>query len=60
MREDYEIGVCPKCDTEFEPPDGEVSRSGYLCPECKRMGFFVVGVINFSRKPWVPEEVTTA
>ncbi len=61
MRPDYETGICPKCDTEFEPPDGEVSTAGYLCPVCRnRYKFSVVGVIYFERKPYFPEEVMTA
>jgi len=60
MREDYKTGICPKCDTEFEPPDGEVNSFGYLCPQCRKRRYTVVGVVYFERKPWLPEDVTTA
>jgi NAD-dependent SIR2 family protein deacetylase len=39
-------GICPKCDAEFDRPKNP-NPAGYLCPECRRAGYAVVGVIHF-------------
>lgn len=60
MRDDYETGICPKCNTEFEPPNGKVYSGGYLCPVCRERKYMLLGVVYFARKPYLPEGVTTA
>jgi hypothetical protein len=63
MKDDYTIAICPKCDTEFEfNGDGEEPKScGYFCPECKRKGYTLRGILYFYRKPsLLPGEISTA
>ncbi len=43
---DDDDGVCPKCHTRFERP-ANPNPAGYLCPECRRLHFAVVGVVYF-------------
>jgi len=52
------IATCPKCGTVFEHV-GEVERDhpGFLCPECRRLGYMLLGVLHF--QPTYPE-ITTA
>jgi len=42
------IGFCPKCHTAFEfLGEGPPPEAGCLCPECKKKGYIMVGVIHF-------------
>jgi len=43
------FGTCPKCKTDFELT-GEASSAGILCPECKKKGDIILGVIHFKPK----------
>jgi hypothetical protein len=36
-------GQCPKCGTWFDT--GGPTPFGVLCPECKRLGWSIVGVV---------------
>jgi len=46
--EGNEYATCPKCDISFERP-GYIppEHTGFLCPECRRRRYTVVGVVLF-------------
>jgi len=52
-------GVCPKCDTEFEPPENP-DPAGYFCPVCRKKGCKLIGIVHFDLIKPFPKEVTTA
>ena len=55
-----EDGQCPKCNTIFERPKYiPLKHPGYFCPECRRMGYKILGIVHFSYNPF-DKDITTA
>ncbi len=43
-----QVWECPKCQSVFED-DGKDHPAGILCPECKRLGYVSVGILQSVR-----------